>query len=151
MKKNVKNKVLIYVVSQNLLLVNYHIDHIDAGLQVPGGTVEDDELPCLAAARELEEESGLNLRMDGAEVHEYGYYPDWDDSVHQRSSFLVQANEMNCECFSFTVSSGTLDAGIRLAYMWMPIELALRLLNAGHDISLNHFFGGTSVHRTGRN
>lgn len=48
------------------LLVFEHAGQPEAGLQVPGGTIEDGEPPLAAVAREVLEESGLTL--DGWEA-----------------------------------------------------------------------------------
>ncbi|MFV0383904.1 aminotransferase class IV [Paracoccus sp. (in: a-proteobacteria)] len=52
-------KVLIYATSARGLLVFDEPDFPDVPLQVPGGTVEPDETPAIAAARELLEETGI--------------------------------------------------------------------------------------------
>ncbi|NQW30050.1 MAG: NUDIX domain-containing protein [Ignavibacteria bacterium] len=141
----IKHKFLVYLIRGDLVLVSYHIDHPAAGLQVPGGSVEPNESPIDAAVRELEEESGHTYSLQDAFVHEYGYYPSWDDAVHYRTSFILNLgspsphSDPTLQNFSHIVDSGTLDKGIRLSYSWMPITTALELLNAGHDISLKHF------------
>lgn len=52
-------KVLIYLTQGRRLLVFSHPFHPDAGLQVPGGTIEAGEDLREAATRELAEETGL--------------------------------------------------------------------------------------------
>ncbi len=54
-----RGKVLAYVTRGRELLVFRHRDFPEAGIQVPGGTIEADEDPQDAALRELREESGL--------------------------------------------------------------------------------------------
>ena len=62
----VRSKVLAYVTRGEELLVFRHRDFPDAGLQVPAGTIEEDEDPEQAALRELSEESGLtDVRVVG--------------------------------------------------------------------------------------
>ena len=57
-----KNKVLAYLTRINAdtveLLVFRHRDFPDAGLQVPGGSIDTAETPMAAAHREIFEESG---------------------------------------------------------------------------------------------
>lgn len=53
-------KVTTYITCDEKLLVFRHVDHPEAGIQVPAGTAEHDEDLELAALREAEEESGLS-------------------------------------------------------------------------------------------
>jgi 8-oxo-dGTP pyrophosphatase MutT (NUDIX family) len=53
------NKVLAYITYQGSLLVFRQPDFPDAGLQIPGGTVEAGEALEAAALREAHEETGL--------------------------------------------------------------------------------------------
>ena len=59
-----KEKVYAYIVKDHRLLVFRHIQFPEAGLQVPGGTVEEGEPLEEAVLREATEESGLEgLRL----------------------------------------------------------------------------------------
>jgi 8-oxo-dGTP diphosphatase len=84
-----KRKVYAYITHHNRLLVFIHPDHPDAGIQVPGGTVEPGESTEAAVMREAFEETGLDdLTMLGflgeawrdvsdfgvAEIHHRFYY-----------------------------------------------------------------------------
>ena len=52
-------KVYAYITEGERLLVFRHVDFPEAGIQVPGGTMESDETPEAAVLREAAEESGL--------------------------------------------------------------------------------------------
>ncbi|MCD6284740.1 MAG: NUDIX domain-containing protein [Anaerolineae bacterium] len=52
MTVTLKHKVYAYITHANRLLVFRHVDVPDAGIQVPGGTVEEGEVPDEAAMRE---------------------------------------------------------------------------------------------------
>lgn len=54
-----RNRVYLYIVNSNELLVLKHTDFPELGLQIPGGTVEFYECPLQAATREATEETGL--------------------------------------------------------------------------------------------
>jgi 8-oxo-dGTP pyrophosphatase MutT (NUDIX family) len=56
---NPTNKVYAYVTNGARLLVSSHPLALEAGIQVPGGTVEPGEDPATAMLREAEEETGL--------------------------------------------------------------------------------------------
>jgi 8-oxo-dGTP pyrophosphatase MutT (NUDIX family) len=59
-----KRKVYAYITHGSNLLVFRHVDFPEAGIQVPGGSVEPDEEWEVAALREAEEETGLrDLRL----------------------------------------------------------------------------------------
>ncbi len=54
-----KDKVYCYITSEDRLLIFRHVDFPEAGIQVPGGSIEPGEAPDAAALREAEEETGL--------------------------------------------------------------------------------------------
>ncbi|MBX9661179.1 MAG: NUDIX domain-containing protein [Nitrospiraceae bacterium] len=54
-----KRKAAVYVTSDRGLLVFSHACHPEVGLQVPSGTIGENEEPLAAAVRELEEETGI--------------------------------------------------------------------------------------------
>jgi 8-oxo-dGTP pyrophosphatase MutT (NUDIX family) len=58
---SIVEKAVCYVIAEGHLLVFTHddVDILVTGVQVPAGTVEEDETPAQAAARELLEETGL--------------------------------------------------------------------------------------------
>lgn len=54
-----RHRVYAYITGPQGLLILAHPDHPEAGLQVPGGTVEAGETPGQAVLREVEEETTL--------------------------------------------------------------------------------------------
>lgn len=64
--KRIKRKAFAYITYQQKLLVFSHPYEPEAGIQVPGGTIEEDESPEQAVLREAFEETGLTgLVLDG--------------------------------------------------------------------------------------
>ncbi len=59
MPRATRERVLAYITQGDRLLVFRHTQSVEAGIQVPGGTVEPGESPEAAALREAQEESGL--------------------------------------------------------------------------------------------
>ena len=55
----IRRKVYAYITNQGRLLVFTHTDFPEAGIQVPGGTLEPGEPPEEGALREAQEETGL--------------------------------------------------------------------------------------------
>ena len=66
-------KAVVYITHDDRLLVFCHRQHPEAGVQVPGGTLERGEEPARGALREAEEETGLAglqlVRYLGAREH----------------------------------------------------------------------------------
>lgn len=58
----IRRKVLAYITNRQRLLVFSHLDIPEAGIQVPGGTLEDGESPEEGVLREAYEETGLEDR-----------------------------------------------------------------------------------------
>jgi ADP-ribose pyrophosphatase YjhB (NUDIX family) len=56
----IRRKVLAYITHGNRLLVFRQVDFPEAGIQVPGGTVEAGETCEAAVRREVREETGLS-------------------------------------------------------------------------------------------
>lgn len=59
MHKNPRQRVYAYITGSKGILILEHPEHPEAGLQVPGGTVQEQEQPCVAVLREVKEETGL--------------------------------------------------------------------------------------------
>jgi 8-oxo-dGTP pyrophosphatase MutT (NUDIX family) len=72
-------KVVAYITHCGRLLVFRHTHFLEAGIQVPAGTIEPGEDPAVAVLREAEEESGLSqfsnpryLGQDELDLAEWG-------------------------------------------------------------------------------
>jgi 8-oxo-dGTP diphosphatase len=128
-------KVLAYITKgqePNLeLLVFEHKDFPEAGLQIPGGTVEEDELLIDALYREIAEESGIvrdALSFEG-KIHKCNYYPQGKDTVHERNFFHLKytGEQVNWE---HIVECDGLDNGLTFAFRFEPIETLPQLAGA---------------------
>src|SRR5689334_18782417 len=91
MKLIEKQKVLIYITRKNKLLVFEHPFSPEAGIQVPGGTMEPDEKPENAALREAREETNLTalklhafLGVQQRDMSDFGA-----DEIHYRYFYHV--------------------------------------------------------------
>jgi 8-oxo-dGTP pyrophosphatase MutT (NUDIX family) len=89
----VKRKVMAYITHGNRLLVFRQPAFPDAGIQVPGGTIDNDEQPEVAVFREAFEETGLsNLTLGsflGESLHDFSPRK---PEIHQRHYFHLRVN-----------------------------------------------------------
>ncbi len=124
-----QHKVLAYITRHHQghqhLLVFVHRDHPDAGVQVPAGTVEPDEVIEGALLREVEEESGLapaQLRL----LRKLGEYhqPDFDQ---QRHVFVLEPATALPDRWSHTVKGTGEDQGLVFDYYWVALAPDLKL------------------------
>ena len=123
-----KRKVLAYITKGEQadlkLLVFEHKDHPEAGIQVPGGTIEEDELLIDALYREVEEETGIprdNLELVG-KVHKTNYYPEnRADVVYERNIFHLSYFGKDGEEWENYVHSNGKDNGMIFCCRWVPV------------------------------
>ena len=87
-----RRKVLAYITSNNRLLVFSHPHHPEAGIQVPAGTLGDDETPERAVMREALEETGLTeLTLDCLLGEQIRDMADCNlDQIHHRYFFHLR-------------------------------------------------------------
>ena len=94
MDKIIKRKVVVYVIKDNKLLVFRHKDYSyeEMGIQVPAGSIKEEEKPEEAAMRELKEETGYNCfeiigpRPLGTAQY---YMTPYRSEIQERHFFLV--------------------------------------------------------------
>jgi 8-oxo-dGTP pyrophosphatase MutT (NUDIX family) len=82
----IKRKAMAYITHGSRLLVFRQPDFPAAGLQVPGGSIHDDERPEDAVLREAFEETGLTGLTLGTLLGdaEHDYSPYGQDEIHHR-------------------------------------------------------------------
>lgn len=127
-----KRKVLAYITrgqDPNLeLLVFEHKNHPEAGLQVPGGTIEEDEMLIDALYREIAEETGIvknDLSFIG-KIHKYNFYPNGKQTAYERNFFHLNY-EGTQQTWDHQVISDGQDNGLTFQFRWEPIELLPKL------------------------
>lgn len=124
----IKRKVLAYILrgkEPNLeILVFEHKDHPKAGWQVPGGTIESDELIIDALYREIEEETGIprkDLELKG-KVNKTNYYPKNSDTMYERSIFQLAYTGDTLEKWEHRVEGDGKDEGLTFCHRFIPIK-----------------------------
>lgn len=125
---DLKRKVLAYITREigedSQILVFKHKDFADAGIQVPGGTIENEELLIDALYREIEEETGIereNLKLIG-KVSKMKYYVDERDRVYERNFFHLELTGQAPDTWNHTVIGDGEDNGLTFSFYWVPIS-----------------------------
>ena len=90
------------------------------GIQVPKGTVRDDETPLEAVKREIYEESGLvDVTIEGEiAADEWEYHDENDHELHERHFFLLKANSAPDEWDHVVTGEGE-DESMVFHYFWI--------------------------------
>ncbi|WP_028400028.1 NUDIX hydrolase [Ectobacillus panaciterrae] len=126
-----KKKVYAYVTrekEENIqLLVHTHRDVPEAGVQVPGGTVENGESLEEALLREILEESGLkHIAVEDLVADELIYVKEKDE-YQKRYFYHVTLTTDVKEEWSHTIACAGEDNGLVFCYKWIGIEEGLSL------------------------
>lgn len=136
-----RRKVFAYITRgpehQKELLVFEHQGEPEAGLQVPGGTIEDGEMLIDALYREVQEETGLPrvvLEFVG-KIHKYNYYPEHQDKVYERNIFHFEYTGERVDYWEHKVVSDGQDNGRTFQFHWEPVDHCPKLA-AGQDAAL---------------
>ncbi|HSP20959.1 MAG TPA: NUDIX domain-containing protein [Planococcus sp. (in: firmicutes)] len=123
-----KRKVFAYITrgpeEKNELLVFSHKGEPEAGLQVPGGTIEEGEMLIDALYREVQEETGLprNVLEFEGKIHKYTYYPENQDKAYERNIFHFAYTGEPIESWEHTIVSDGQDNGRTFQFHWEPID-----------------------------
>lgn len=118
-----KTKAYAYIIRSSnqgtKFLVFTQQGHPEAGVQIPGGTIDEGESPQSALIREIEEESGLANLTDFEEIGTIEYFHPQKKELHFRHFFVVKAPRNVPESWSHTVTSGINDSGLVFNYFWI--------------------------------
>jgi len=137
----VKRKVLAYITrggAEHLeILVFTQKDREEAGVQVPGGTIEQDEMVIDALYREIVEESGITpdeLELVG-KLKNVMYTPDSKKAKYDRFFFHLIYKGSDRNEWEHHVGGGGEDDGMVFVFKWVPIkELPELAANQGQAI-----------------
>jgi 8-oxo-dGTP pyrophosphatase MutT (NUDIX family) len=118
-----KQAVAAYITRGDLLLVFSHLNSVEAGIQVPAGTMESGETPEAAVLREAYEETGLS----GLEIvsflgeREIDQRPFGKNEIHRRFFFHLHCHEDTPEQWQHeeTDPHGGSAEQIILAFFWV--------------------------------
>ncbi|MFW5713629.1 MAG: NUDIX hydrolase [Brevefilum sp.] len=141
-KLPVRNKVYAYIRREKFqkaqLLVFEHVDFPEAGVQVPGGTVEYGEEFSIAALREAEEETGLRglclksrLGSVCRDMSGFGF-----NEVHHRHYYLLSCPDCEKEewiAFEESPSDGS-EGPIAFWFYWIDVDAVPPLLGGMEEM-----------------
>lgn len=124
----IKRKVLAYITRGQEpdweILVFKHKDLPEIGWQVPGGTIESDELIIDALYREIEEETGISrndLELKG-KVNKTNYYPENSDTMYERSIFQLAYTGKTLDNWEYRVEGDGKDEGLTFCHRFVSIQ-----------------------------
>jgi len=122
----IKNKVLAYIIRDSItgpeILAFTHRDFPEAGLQVPGGTLDEGEDPLKGILREVKEESGLETFAKVVLLEKQEYVATEKKEIHLRSFFQLNYEKSIESTFTHIVSAGEEDGGLVFIYRWSKLE-----------------------------
>lgn len=131
-----KEKVYAYITSADRLLVFKHRDYPEAGIQVPGGTLEAGEDPEQGVLREAREETGLaGLVLEGLlGVDEFDQAPYGVDEVQKRYFYHLRVEGEAPERFVHPELYRSDGEALPLAFefWWAALPQEVPWLIAGH-------------------
>ncbi len=127
-----RQKVYAYITRGDELLVFRHVDFPDAGIQVPGGTLEAGEDPAQGALREASEETGLERLQEVGYLgaHEWRF-ADGRQEAHLRHFYHLLSDKPMPETWQHAEmhpSDGT-PGEILFEFYWTPLSQASAVLH----------------------
>lgn len=125
-------KVVAYVIrnqgSFREILVFEHLDHPDAGIQVPAGTVQENEAVEAALLREVKEEAGLEFTKPNKYLGKFEYFRKDRNELHLRNVFIIEPQEKLANEWIHIVESSDEDKSLRFKFYWLEFENAAKVL-----------------------
>lgn len=132
-------KVLTYITHRQRLLLFTQPDSPEAGIQIPGGTLEPDEEAAAGALREAIEETGLTELRVVALLGEQ--MRDWADygvaEIHHRYFYHLECLTEPPETWEHLETLASDGSGPhRFAFFWVPLSGEIPALVGERDFML---------------
>jgi 8-oxo-dGTP diphosphatase len=130
-----KQKVLAYIIrvhdGEKQLLLLLHRDYPEAGIQVPGGTVEPGEAFESALLREVYEETGLTNVKIIKKLTDCIFFNTYKQEEQERHVYLLDTVSDTKEEWEHVVEGEGEDKGLVYKFIWSPID-NLPMLRSDH-------------------
>ena len=111
--------------------------NVDAGIQIPKGTVKHKEDTLMAVIREIEEETGLrNFIVDYLIAEDF--WENDDGTIHHRFFYKITVNNVQ-DKWDYQPTGGGEEEGLTFDYFWISSEDEVELIR-GHGDYLDHIF-----------
>jgi len=94
------------------------------GIEIPGGSVEENESFEEAVIREIHEETGINAVKSLEQVLTIVFHADWRNEWQERNIFKVELENTEFDEFDHVISDGKEDKGKAAKIFWLDIEKA---------------------------
>lgn len=134
-----RRKAFAYIVHDDQIVLLYHPDHPEAGIQVPAGTMEAGETPEVAVLREAFEETGLRglrivryLGRTRIDMRPWGRQ-EWHDRWFFQLALSLPLPPTHSDTWE-RIEDDPADGGppVRFLLRWIPL-CAMPSLIGGHD------------------
>ncbi len=137
------DKVVAYIVREKniekqLLVFEHDKKWSSAGLQVPAGTVTNDEELETALLREVFEETGLNNCKVVKKIDEYIFFRTPHNKFNRRHVFQLITEVNLPDKWTHKVKSDDVDNGMSFHFYWLNFNEAERVLEDGFGLSIGH-------------
>ena len=141
-EKDVRDKVLCYIVRDGRLLVFRHTGYSyeEVGIQVPAGSVRAGETPEEAALREAGEETGLKEYKIVRKLGEFEYdMSPYRFEIQTRHVFHLELAEDTPERWQSQEDHDGEQQPTHFECFWMPLEAA-HILQSGQGALLGRLY-----------
>lgn len=109
----------------------------EAGIQIPKGTVKQEESTFNAVIREIEEETGLkNFEIDSLIADDF--WENDDGTIHNRYFYKINVANVPDE-WDYEPTGGGEEGGLTFHYFWISSKDEVELIR-GHGDYLGHIF-----------
>lgn len=136
MDKQIKKKVIVYAIQNNKLLVFRHVDfsYEEVGLQVPAGSVEENESLEDTALRELIEETGFNdfeiITYLGSSSYDISPYR---NEIQERHFYLAKTTKELPERWFSQEDHDGIGKPTKFECFWVPLEKS-HIIQSGQSV-----------------